>query len=890
MRLPTYFVLLSFFIITTCPGVQLPAIENSSLAPPLKGRILLNELNCVACHITTSNLNAAAKKAPRLSDVGARIHPAYLQDFIQHPHTVNPGTSMPDVLAHLPVPEKQKIAEALTHYLLSLKQPTFTPSVPDAVAAEQGAVLFHSRGCVACHAPRDEAGHELMKDQSVPLGALENKYSFKSLVTFLQRPHSVRPSGRMPDMRLPGHETERIAHYLLRKVRVPGHLAYTRYRGQVWEGMDSDEVSPDRAGHVDDFQLTSIKDMGHNTALRYTGFLRIETAGTYTFNLEMNGGTLRLNDQETITLEPSNRRGVKKIQGAAMLKAGWNAIAFDYYHTGREPRLSLEVDGPDFKRQAIPSDRLSISNTPVAEFKPWTIDAAKAEIGKQHFSTLGCISCHDDVRGERPTATPLAGLDAHQGCLSGSAGAWPSYDLTGGQRQLLAQVLPQVETQALTDIDRINETLVTFNCIACHTREGVGGVLPERNHYFTSTKEALGNQGRIPPPLTHIGAKLQPEWMRDVLLRGKRQRTYLDASMPQFGDGQVAHLVDLFAKVDQLEAATIPAVVDVKPLKQAGHQIIGTDGLSCIACHDFNGQQAAGPGALDLVHATDRLQKNWFHLYMRNPARFHETVIMPGYWPGGVAMRKDILAGDTALQIESLWRYLEDGVRAKNPAGLSRQSSQIRVTDVAAIARGRGPAGYRGMAVGYPSGINLAFDCEQMNLRQLWKHEFVNTNPGSFNPMGGERIQFPAGIPFHRLKTLDDFWPYKGKTDYLFPFDHGYQFRGYALDAQKRPTWTYFYGDIKVQEFFEDVLDENGKAFFKRYFVFDVAKPQALFYFRAASGQKIEAVNDGFSADALTVRFVGEHKGVIRPGEPQELLIPLELPAGRSTLELEYRW
>ena len=34
---------------------------------------------------------------------------------------------------------------------------------------------------------------------------------------------------------------------------------------------------------------------------------------------------------------------------------------------------------------------------------------------------------------------------------------------------------------------------------------------------------------------------------------------------------------------------------------------------------------------------------------------------MPSFWPGGKAMRKDILDGDADTQIEALWQYLPDG-------------------------------------------------------------------------------------------------------------------------------------------------------------------------------------------------------------------------------------
>ena len=45
------------------------------------------------------------------------------------------------------------------------------------------------------------------------------------------------------------------------------------------------------------------------------------------------------------------------------------------------------------------------------------------------------------------------------------------------------------------------------------------------------------------------------------------------------------------------------------------------------------------------------------------------------------------------------------------------QSQLGLVSDVAEICRGRGTAGYRGIGVGYPERVNLAFDSEEMALR-----------------------------------------------------------------------------------------------------------------------------------------------------------------------------
>ncbi len=884
------FTLGSGFLIPASAEPLLPGLAASQLEPELKGQVLIEELNCVACHAGDASLGARSKKAPRLSGVGSRVNPAYLESFIRAPHGTKPGTTMPDVLAQLGVKERNEVARSITHFLASIKESDFALQPPDPVAAEQGQALFHSRGCAACHSPRDAKGLELKPGDSVPLGALDKKYSLTSLVGFLRQPHASRPSGRMPDLRLQGQDLDRIAHYLLQDTRVPGHLAYTLYRGRVWEGLESDEVKAEQGGQVDDFDLASLRPIQQHTAIRYEGWLNIPKPGTYKFHLEMNGGSLHVDDAAIVEQEPSDRRGVKKLEGTAELAAGWRKIRLIYFHTGQKASFSFQMEGPDFARQVVPSAMLSISDKEIPAFVPLQVDAGLAARGREHFKQYGCANCHDDLKVEPIAATGFGKLNPSRGCMGEAAGPWPRFDLSAAQRELIAKALPGAEKPVLDDKQQLDKTLVTFNCTACHERSGLGGIAPDRNALFTGTADALGDQGRLPPPLTHVGAKLTPEWIAEVLLHGKRQRGYLDASMPQFGEANVGHLVELFGKVDKLEEVVIPPTPNIQESKNAGYEMIGSNGLACIACHDFNGQKSGGAGALDIGPVTERLKKNWFHLYMRQPQRFHSTVIMPSYWPNGQSVRPAILGGDTAQQIEALWTYLEDGIRAKKPAGLSRQTNELRVGDVTEICRGRSSAGYRGIGVGYPERVNLSFDAGEMALRQLWKGEFANVDAGTFTPRGTDNVAFPQGIPFHRLKSMEDSWPYKGKTNYLFPQDQGYRFRGYHLDAARRPTFLYSYGDIAVEDDFEDVPGKDGKPYFKRTFRFDTPSAQALFYFRAGSGKVTVRSDRDFNIDALQLRITSDHKGIKRDGDPGELLIPLTLPQGRSTLTLEYQW
>ena len=173
----------------------------------------------------------------------------------------------------------------------------------------------------------------------------------------------------------------------------------------------------------------------------------------------------------------------------------------------------------------------------------------------------------------------------------------------------------------------------------------------------------------------------------------------------------------------------------------------------------------------------------------------------------------------------------------------------------------------------------------------LFRSDFASVSPGHFRPRGTDLVTLPPGVPFHRLASEDEPWPFKGKTNHAFPHDHGYQFRGYHLDAKRRPTFRYQFGEVAVEDFFEDVRDREGKAFFRRTLKFTSAKPEPPFVFRAAAGKAVRQASErDFLIDALRLRVTSDHRGKMRPGEPGDVLIPIVPTAGHSILNLEYQW
>jgi hypothetical protein len=93
-----------------------PFVARLARKDPVAGRffgaILMSELGCAPCH-GSGRAEFASKPGPDLSAIGARVDGAHLPRFIASPVAVKPGTTMPDVLGHLPKAERGEAANAL---------------------------------------------------------------------------------------------------------------------------------------------------------------------------------------------------------------------------------------------------------------------------------------------------------------------------------------------------------------------------------------------------------------------------------------------------------------------------------------------------------------------------------------------------------------------------------------------------------------------------------------------------------------------------------------------------------------------------------------------------------------------------------------------------------
>ena len=559
---------------------------------------------------------------------------------------------------------------------------------------------------------------------------------------------------------------------------------------------------------------------------------------------------------------------------------------------GRMPNLKLD----HWEARDIASYLLSFPVTvnPDRDYSDFEIDSSLVAAGKERFRALGCSQCHELEGVEKmPAAAPMSELRFNQGCLSKSASKLPKYEMSDDHRKAMQAAIEQSGDE-LTKSQLINTTLQTLRCYACHERDGIGGVSGERDPYFLTTNENLGPQGRIPPPLTGVGAKLKPKWMRQVLVSGRAIRPYVETRMPQYGAEHVAHLVDLFQQVDELPKVATHQFDDPKEIRKIGTDLVGSGGLNCIACHTFQQKPALTMPGVDLTEMAERLHKEWFYRYMRSPQTVSPNTVMPSFWPGGKAIRKEILDGDTNQQIGAVWEYLQDGRQARVPRGLRREPIELLATDghAAMLRRSYQGIGKRGIGVGYPGGVNLAFDAEQLRLAMIWKGKFADPagvwrsqGHGTVRPLGGELIRFEAGPEVDSRQSpwvVDDGRPPK------------HRFTGYFLDDMDRPTFTYRLDDVSVEDFSSGGKSESpALSQLKRRLVFQTEQPRNDLAFRLRTKGAIqkESEHQFRLENALTIEVDSEHvANIVTDAAGSHLHIPLDLKSGKSQLILKYTW
>jgi mono/diheme cytochrome c family protein len=868
------------------------------------GQLLLGELNCTSCHKADDSLAAAVQKkqAPVLGSVGSRVKPQYLLKFLNDPQAIKPGTTMPSVLAGISEAERAPIVEALVHFLATTGKVAHTSPMRQHV--NRGDILYHSIGCVACHDPRKDPMQPGLPT-SIPIGTPSRKYTLPGLTQFLENPLAVRPGGRMPHLNLSPADARDIASYLLNDLDIASGLQYAYYEGS-WDKLpDFSKLEPKEVGDATNFDV-SVARRKEQFALRFDGTIRLDKDGEYRFLIGSDDGSRLLIDEKEI-VKVDGVHPFQQARKAVKMTAGLHTVVVEYFEQGGEESLQVDFEGPGTTQMPLatiitaPATQKGTAAPP----EEFVVDPSKAAKGREYFASFGCASCHElkqegQAIASKMSAPFLGMLRGKGGCLQGTRSipdSTPRYDLSARQIQALSSALASAKApaQELAPESFIARTLVRFNCIACHNRGELGGVEGARNPHFLSDMPEMGDEGRLPPHLNGVGAKLNPEWLRTVFDQGAKDRPYMFTRMPNFGMPNVGSLV---TALEQVDAANLPPLskLDIDPadkkFKAAGRRLVGAQGFSCIKCHTFADKRSTGIQALSLTTMTKRLRPEWFYPYMRSPLAYRPGTRMPTPFPDGKTTLPDILEGSVAKQSAAIWAFLAEGDQAQLPVGLVTGQQEIVAYDEAVIYRNfiEG-AGTRAIGVGYPEKLNLAFDANNVRLAMLWHGGFIDANKhwngrgaGFEGPLGDNILRLPEGPPLALLDGADAAWPSAPARD------NGYKFLGYKLGEKMRPAFLYSYSGISV----EDKPRPHGEQdvyVMSRTLKFSSDKPPANLWLRVLSGVKIEAAAAGtYKIDGRwTLRVNAKAKPTLRQNG-SELLVPVAFENNQAEIQLTYDW
>ncbi|MGE4618379.1 MAG: c-type cytochrome [Planctomycetota bacterium] len=867
------------------------------------GLLLVGELGCTSCHTASveSHQWLQPRQAPRLDSVAQRIDPFHLADFINDPASTHAGTVMPEMLSHLTELDRQVAVRRLVAYLVDRSKTSWQSAVPDRVAIDEGKRLYHQVGCVSCHEPLGlDATNPA--DSNLLTGRVEH-WSQPQLARFLRDPHSSRPSGRMPSLGLSHREADAIAHFLLRETKIAAPLDLAVDRGHRKGLADSTRSRPWKTSIAEEFTLPE-NQRGNDVTTHFSGWLRIKQAGEYHFYLKVDDiGRLRIGEKNVIDLGGTRNYQRKKVverDASIELEAGLHRIEVSHFQWIEDAILELEWQGPGFDRGPIDSSLLTNFREPLPAQKSWELIDGDAEIGEQLYKKFGCANCHEETIAAK--APPLEELTAVT-----SDRPHAKYTLSQHQTRDIEAALQFLKSEPSrpSPEQRVDLTLKTFRCTACHTRGDLGGVPTDRRDFFTGTDPLLGDEGRMPPPLAGVGDKLQPNWLDTVIRRGRSVRDYMNTRMPHFNHPQTLKLASDLIAVDR-QATSVPRLIhDAETAKSAGQKMASVNTLQCVLCHDFNRKQSVGMRALDLVTTTERLNRDWFHRYMLDPESLRPGTQMLAFWSGGRSLLPDLLDGDSGQQVQALWAYLKDGEQAVFPAGLSRQQKELIVGGEAIIYRGKlWQAGYRGIAVGLPEGLHYAFDAQELRLALLWKDRFLDAGAhwssqgmGRIRPSGREVVTFSRGPDVAFLPDVNSPWPGDRKEG-IRPAD--YRFLGYKIGPRNIPTLKYQAGSLDIEETLianktkEDSWLERTIQFTSN----NTLAVDGLFYLRLREIPTEQILDDGsyIYPDGLQIQISDESlphnpAPLIAAKKNQETWIVLPVsPNETRSISIQYRW
>jgi cytochrome c551/c552 len=692
---------------------------------------------------------------------------------------------------------------------------------------EHGRFLVEESGCVRCHlsAKDNRMAKGLVSRSGPDLSRVGQRVRPGWLLRWLESPHQMRPGAAMPEM-FGGDEAGRAERY-----------AVTRYLISLGGPLKASARQPYR------------RDLAASAA---RGERLFNSIGCIACHSSPTAGDAKKEDVApsfafvvAARKHPLTGLGSKTTPErlAAYLK---NPLAVD--PSGRMPHLLLQDrEAEDLARFLCQSKIENVAEdlpaAPSAEqmlaafrrvdnradelsaFKRLPADQQWVDLGKHLVIDKGCNNCHTIAPGGKPFAAMQAGASLEDlqnpgkqdsGCLlEGNKGKdrSPRFDFRAGERAAIIAFLREGLTGAGSPAPAYagRADIQRFNCLACHSRDGDGGLSAATLEELRRYENAENAEAVSPPPLTGVGHKLRTSWLRQVLVGAGRARPWMGLRMPQFGEANVGRLPEALAALEGTEPDDTIHQSKLTAAKiEAGRFLVGKNAFGCISCHDLAGIANRGTRGPDLARMNQRVRHDWYLRWLEQPQRIQPGTRMPAVFADGKSLLDKVLDGKAETQADAMWAYLSLGPALPLPDGMEPPKGLIvAVRDRPVLLRTFMPdAGSRAVAIGFPGGVSAVFDAHTCRLAYAWSGNFLDASP-VWNDRGGNPAKVlgsrvwtaPTGCPVGVTTSAEppDFAnrgkdpAYGGRLPEgkLYDGPALLQFEGYAADKEGVPTFRY---------------------------------------------------------------------------------------------------
>jgi mono/diheme cytochrome c family protein len=601
---------------------------------------LFQELGCYGCHETKGFGKDRDKMiGPDLTEISSKVNPAWLLSWLKGPKDFRPSTRMPDFRL------EEEDAKAITSYLWQNSE-GFEPGDLqefDEETIEEGAFIFESIGCLACHSEVEEEG----KIHGPNLAGIGNKINYEYLVSWLLKPKAHQPRTRMPDLRLDEEDAQYLAAFLM-DLKTGG---IEDLSNEVWlTDKETAKRGKDLINRYGCFGCHEIQGMEGKTKIG----VELSAIGSKHIHL-FDFGLLEEKILEGIGMESSHEN-----IGAAR-QAWLNAKLTDprQFDKGKYKRPEDKLRMPDFNLTEDEIQLLLVLLTGMREEelpenyvnKLSERDRYLAE-GKMVVDKYNCTGCHqfsiDTLYLEDGTeAEGMVKLEEEDSLYFQ---LWKDNEALGRKAGDTIQIMKdQIKDRIKAEGGDIASFIIDYHV-------EVEGSVAEEARVFT------------PPVLYGEGKKVQCAWAFDFLEEPVALRPWLDVRMPTFRMTQheATILARYFATLDgeeypyeyikETKAKYIEEKEREKPgyLAMARHLFESKD-VNCASCHvrgDITPEGEPADWAPDLSLAKKRLKSDWIVEWLLDPQLIQPGTKMPKFFREGAF--QDIFPGLPEEQAEAI--------------------------------------------------------------------------------------------------------------------------------------------------------------------------------------------------------------------------------------------